>query len=947
VLECRVLGPVEIVVDGVLVDVGGALPRRLLAALAAAGGRVVPDDRLVEAMWGAEPPPKPAVAVQAYVSRIRTLLGSYRHRLERDTIGYRLTVDQLDAQQFGELVESARAHLTGDRPDPAYRLLTEASALWRGEPYPELPDELAAAERGKLQELREAAAEDLAAARLAGGDAVGAVVHLEQLVREEPLREHRWALLVLGLYRTDRQGDALATLRRVRKLLADELGVDPGPELQELERQVLAQDPRLLLTEPPQAARTVPIRRPLTSFLGREVDLRSLTEHLDARRLVSLIGPAGVGKTRLAIEYAAGRRAGDAESRAGVSSNRMAGDRIWFARLADVQESGEVAMTVADAIGLVVVDDDPAGAVVRAIGTEPATLVLDNCEHVVPASAELADQLAQSCPRLRILVTSREPLGVEGELTVPVLPLPWATEDEPAVALLIDRVGSVRPGWSPTDTELIAARRIAARLDGLPLAIELAAARARVLGLPEIAERLDDRFALLGKVQRGSLAAHETLDAAIGWSVDLLADKDRQLLLRLWAFEGGFTLEAAETVSPGSGGAEVLESLSALVTRSVVVADTSVEPTRYLLLESIRAYCRRLDPDPEVTAELQARWVRLLAERCTEAIRGRRAGSFMRMMSRELPNFRAGFAHDLEHDPAAALASAVGLGVFLYRSLHHGEAAKVLRTALAAAPDAPVLDRARALNSLTALNYFAGDLDGVRELVETVYRMLLSISPDDYSPIDYVELCFFLGIGCAVTGQTERTREVTGMVIDHGDRHGLKGMVQAARSLFGVALLKEATRTGDEAGVLAQVEALQHQFSRGWSRAWPDIAIAEVYVRYPAVAPDSAEKALAAVRSAVATFLRHEDYPYTLNVLQVGALALARAGRPDDAARLLGAVQAHARRLGLRTPGLLEPERPWVEEALGEPIAGELSWQAMLALVGAGELQGETATLGP
>jgi len=372
-----------------------------------------------------------------------------------------------------------------------------------------------------------------------------------------------------------------------------------------------------------------------------------------------------------------------------------------------------------------------------------------------------------------------------------------------------------------------------------------------------------------------------------------------------------------------------------------------VEPTRYLLLESIRAYCRRLDPDPEVTAELQARWVRLLAERCTEAIRGRRAGSFMRMMSRELPNFRAGFAHDLEHDPAAALASAVGLGVFLYRSLHHGEAAKVLRTALAAAPDAPVLDRARALNSLTALNYFAGDLDGVRELVETVYRMLLSISPDDYSPIDYVELCFFLGIGCAVTGQTERTREVTGMVIDHGDRHGLKGMVQAARSLFGVALLKEATRTGDEAGVLAQVEALQHQFSRGWSRAWPDIAIAEVYVRYPAVAPDSAEKALAAVRSAVATFLRHEDYPYTLNVLQVGALALARAGRPDDAARLLGAVQAHARRLGLRTPGLLEPERPWVEEALSEPIAGELSWQAMLALVGAGELQGETATLGP
>jgi tetratricopeptide (TPR) repeat protein len=448
-------------------------------------------------------------------------------------------------------------------------------------------------------------------------------------------------------------------------------------------------------------------------------------------------------------------------------------------------------------------------------------------------------------------------------------------------------------------------------------------------------------------VQHGSLAAHETLDAAIGWSVDLLADQERRLLLRLWAFEGGFTLEAAETVSPDSASPDVLESLSALVTRSVVVADTSVEPTRYLLLESIRAYCRRLDPDPAATAEVQAAWVRLLAGRCTEAIRGRRAGLFMRMMSRELPNFRAGFAHDLEHHPAAALESAVGLGVFLYRSLHHGEAVKVLRTAIAAAPDGPALDRARALNSLTALSYFAGDLDAARELIETVYRMLPSLSPGDYTPIEYAELCFFLAVGCAVTGQIERTREVTGKVIEHGDRDELAGMVRAARSVLGVALLKEAARTGDEAGMVAQIEAMRHEFSRGWSRAWPDIAVAEVYLRYPAVAPDSAEKALAAVRSAVATFLSHEDYPYALNILQVGALALDRAGRPDDAARLLGAVQAHARRLGLRTPGLLEPERPWVEEALGEPVAGELSWQAMVALLGAGELQAETATLGP
>jgi hypothetical protein len=188
---------------------------------------------------------------------------------------------------------------------------------------------------------------------------------------------------------------------------------------------------------------------------------------------------------------------------------------------------------------------------------------------------------------------------------------------------------------------------------------------------------------------------------------------------------------------------------------------------------------------------------------------------------------------------------------------------------------------------------------------------------------------------------------VTGKVIHHGSRDELKGMVRAARSVLGVALLKETVRTGDEAGMVAQVETLQHGFSRGWSRAWPDIALAEVYLRYPAAFPDSAERALAAVRTAVATFLAHEDYPYALNVLQVGALALARAGRPEDAARLLGAVQAHAHRLGLRTPGLLEPERPWVAEALGEPLAEELSWQAMVALLGAGEMQAGASTLGP
>lgn len=897
------------VADGVQVEVGGALPRRLVAALAAAGGSAVSDDRLAEAMWESRPPPKVAAALQAYVSRLRAALGpEYRDRLSRTATGYRLVTDDLDVRRFAALVESARTQLAAGQPEGARRQLSDALGLWRGEPYQELPEDQVAADRGRLIELREVASEELVAARLEEGDPVGAVVQLEQLVREQPLRERRWALLVLGLYRSDRQGDALATLRQVRELLADQLGVDPGPELQSLEKQVLEQDPRLRLAEPPRAAPTIPVRRPLTSFLGRGRELAELTERLAAHRLVSLIGPAGVGKTRLAVEQVASL------------------DACWFAKLADVNDSDGLADAVADAMGLVTAESDPTSLLIATIGEEPALLVLDNCEHVVAAAARLVAMLTQGCPRLRILVTSREPLGVDGELTLSIRPLP----DDAAVGLLIDRVQSVRTDWSPTEAELAAAHRVAAALDGLPLAIELAAARARVLGLGEIADRLGDRFALLGPVPHGSLASHRTLEAAIGWSIDLLDPADRALLLKLWAFEGGFTLEAAESMATGSSEVEVLESLSALVTRSVVVADTTAEPTRYLLLESIRAYCRQLDPDPDATLALQARWVHLLTERCVEAIRDRRAGWYLRKMSRELPNVRAGFAHDLAKDPDAALTTAVGLGVYLYRSVHHGEAIRMLRAALDIAPDSRAIDRGRALNTLTALTYFSGDLRGVDELVDTVVALLPEASQE--SPRDYAELCLFLAVGCAVGARVELTADISGRVVDISERHGLAGLASSARAVNAVALLKAAHQACDGAAILEQAAFIE-KTSRGFMKGWAKLAVAEALLLHPEVA--TAEQAMDTVRASLAKFLEHEDYPYALNVLRIGALAMVRVGRPaEDAARLLAAVRTQAELLGLRSRGLINPGEPWVEDALPEMPAGiELSWNAMVALL--------------
>jgi predicted ATPase len=730
------------------------------------------------------------------------------------------------------------------------------------------------------------------------------------------LRERRWALLVLGLYRADRQGDALATLRKVRDLLADQLGVDPGPELQTLEQQILAQDPRLRLAEPTLATPVTPVLRPLTSFLGRTDDLAQLTDRLTRHRLVTLIGPAGVGKTRLTVEYVA----------------KSTEDDLWFAKLADVSDPASLPAAVVDALGLVLKDDDPASLLIRTIGDSQGLLVLDNCEHLVAAAAGLVADLIQGCPRLRVLATSREPLGVEGELTLPVDPLPWATDNAAAVDLLVNRVQSVRPGWLPSATELPAARRIAAALDGLPLAIELAAARARVLGLGEIADRLDDRFALLGAVPQGSLASHETLEAAIGWSVDLLDKADRELLLKLWAFEGGFTLEAAESLGVRSTEVEVLESLSALVTRSVVVADTTTEPTRYLLLESIRAYCRKLDPDPDETLALQARWVHLLSERCVEAIRNRRSGWIMRKMSRELPNIRAGFAHDLARDPAAALTTAMSLGVYLYRSVHHGEAIRMLRSALDAAPDGPAIVRGRALNTLTALTYFSGDLRGMDELVDTVVALLPEASTE--APSDYAELCLFLAVGCAVGGRTELTAKIAGRVEAISKEHGLPGLTSSARAVNGVALLKAAHHADDEAAILAQADFIA-QTSHGYLWAWANLAVAETFLLHPGVV--SPERLMKTVRESLAKFLEHEDYPYALNVLRIGALAMVRIGRPsEDAGRLLAAVQTQAALLGLRTRGLINPAEPWVEEefaGIAVPDGLELSWNEMVALL--------------
>ncbi|HWN36152.1 MAG TPA: BTAD domain-containing putative transcriptional regulator [Pseudonocardia sp.] len=614
---------------GARVKLGGPVPRRLFTELIAAAGQPVPDDQLTEAVWGADTPARAATTLQVCVSRLRQALGvEARQLLQRTNSGYalRLDPDATDAAQFTRAVYEGRRHLADGRAGTALHVLTGALALWRGEPYADLPtSNLVAAARAQLTELREVAFEERGAARLALGDAARAVSELSAAVTSSPFRERRWALLILGLYRGGRQGDALAALRRVRALLSDELGVDPGAELRELERRVLSHDPRLLLPESTgPAAPAAPTGRgakacltgrggstgrggaageadrnrtwPLSTFVGRDRELATVASALRERRLVTLVGPGGVGKTRLVVQYVAQRV-----------------DSPWLVRLAHVREPAALAQVVTDAVGG---PGRPCADLVDALAARPGLLVLDNCEHLVEPVAELVLELLEHCPDLHVLVTSREPLGVDGETCVPVEPLPLRAPDGtdgPAVTMLLDRVTAVRTGWRPTEAERAEAHAVCAALDGLPLALELAAARARVLSLGEISARLDDRFTLLGAVPRGSLSTHATLRAAVGWSVERLPEADRALLHRLWAFDGEFSMEGAEAVRPAA--TSMIESMATLVARSVVVADTTVTPARYRLLETVRAYCRESDPDPAATREAHARWAREFAAR--------------------------------------------------------------------------------------------------------------------------------------------------------------------------------------------------------------------------------------------------------------------------------------------------------------------------------------------
>ncbi|MEV6719142.1 BTAD domain-containing putative transcriptional regulator [Lentzea sp. NPDC051208] len=582
-MQIGILGPFEVRADdGTLAEVPGARLRALLIALALQPGRVVPKAALVDWIWGENPPADAANALQRLVSRLRKALPD--PLVEGMTDGYRLAVDPdaVDAVRFERLGARARA----DEGSLRVQRLRDALDLWRG---PALQDvglqESAAFDAAvtRLEGLRLAAVEDRFDAEINLGRGAELVAELTDLVAANPVREKLVAALMRALVAAGRTSEALHAYQRTREALADELGVDPSPELSALHVALLRGEVGRGEVGRGEENRKTNLRAELTSYIGKDADVTAVRELVAGHRLTTLIGPGGSGKTRLATETAR-TLLGDLP------------DGVWLVELApagpgsDVAQPALAALSLRDALLGEATSAEPLERLISAIREREALLVLDNCEHVIESAATFAHRLLGECRRLRILATSREPLGITGEALWSVGPL-----DLPAaVQLLRERAAAVRTDLVVDAGTVATMTRVCRALDGMPLAIELAAARLRTMSVDQLAARLDDRFRLLTGGSRTALPRHRTLRAMVDWSWELLTNAERVVLRRLAVFAGGASLEAAERVCVGGGQSaveehEVLDLLTSLAEKSLLVVSDDGAP-RYRMLGTIREY---------------------------------------------------------------------------------------------------------------------------------------------------------------------------------------------------------------------------------------------------------------------------------------------------------------------------------------------------------------------
>ena len=718
-MQFRILGPLEVVDDDGMVSLAGA-QRSLLALLLLSANEVVSADRLIEDLWGEDAPESGRTALQVRVSQLRKALGDARGRIATIAPGYLLRVGryELDLYGFERLVSEA----DGAEPTEAAAKLRAALGLWRGAPLVDLSyASFAQPAIRRLQELRLAALEKRIEADLELGRQVDLVGELEMLVEEHPLREQLRAQLMLALYRCGRQADALAAYQNARRVLVEQLAIEPSAPLRRLEQAILRQETSLdlaatvaaragLVATVSESSRPVPseernephnLPTQVSSFVGRERELSELRRLLSRARVITLTGVGGVGKTRLALQLAA-------------SMLDELGDGAWFVDLAPLTNGTLVAGKLAGVVGV----PEQRGrsllqSLIAACRDRQFLVILDNCEHVIGEAANVADELVRGCPRMIFLATSREPLAIEGEhlYRVPSLFVPPASADRDgllacdAVRLFVDRARQQRSGFAVDLHNASAVARLCRRLDGIPLAIELAAARLRALPLDEIDNRLDQRFRLLTGGHRTTPPRQQTLQALIDWSYDLLNPEEQEMLERLSVFAGGFDLHSGEAVT-GAGfdsPVGVLDRLAALVDKSLLQTE-DVGSVRYRLLETVRDYAsakllERSQPAASAVRAAHRDHYLALAETAAPHLIGHGQIEWLDRLQLELDNLRAAISYSLQDpDPSTGLRLGRALCYFwLYRE-PRAEGAAALCTALDR-PDAqqPTLLRGRAL----------------------------------------------------------------------------------------------------------------------------------------------------------------------------------------------------------------------------------------------------------
>lgn len=730
-MEFRVLGPLEIAGSDGPVRLGSAKLRSVLALLLIHADEVVAAERLIDDLWEGAPPRSASATLQTYISQLRKQVGAAV--VESVSAGYRLSLTDhvLDAVKFERALDEVGASATAD-PVVVAAHLRDALMLWRGVAFADFSGaHWAAAEAARLEGLRQIAAEDLIECRLALGEHARLVPELERLVAANPLQERPWGQLMISLYRCGRQADALRAYGRLRTLLGEELGIEPSAELARLEQAILFQEPELdgltsqrnrsvSKVEPsdvPAVASIVPdrlvvgddaesqrVRQPesrlelrnnlpmqINGFVGRATEIVAVRALINQFRLVTLVGPGGAGKTRLALQVAADF-VGDGFR-----------DGIWLVELAALREPEFLAGAVAASIGVREEPDRrPIETLTDALQDKNVLIILDNCEHLVDACAKLSDRILRACPGVRVLATSRQTLGIDGEqlFRVPSMSLPIQEDGSysvdlamraEAVRLFIDRATSHQPGFTLDDTNVDTVISLCRRLDGIPLAIELAAARLRSLSVNDIEERLDNSFRLLTGGSRAALPRQQTLQALVDWSYELLSEPERDLLGRLSVFAAGWTLDAVEEIC-ATGTLEhfdVIELLAALVDKSLVQAEPHDRTVRYRLLETIRQYAAdkldQRDPAQVRTARnAHAQWFLQLAEIAAGHDGDAEQAKWFARLDGEQNNLRAAMLHllheDLRADDAVRLSVALR-GYWRLRG-YYNEGVRALERAL-------------------------------------------------------------------------------------------------------------------------------------------------------------------------------------------------------------------------------------------------------------------------